>query len=275
VFDRGYVIRNRKGNPVRMIGAMVDMSKIKAAEAELRRSREELRSLAAYLQSVREEERSRLARELHDEIGQALTGIRLSLEIHMREHADPAEHGLTPALELTNELIGRVRDLSLELRPAMLDDFGLLAALRWHFERYTAQVGVRINFRQSGLEERRFDSEIETAAYRIVQEALTNVARHAGVDTVDVDVWTADALLFLQVQDRGRGFDLEGLSTASRRGLSGMRERAALLGGRLVIESAWHRGTRLYAELPIKASTDTARATAGTVAGGATKNDGR
>jgi PAS domain S-box-containing protein len=121
------------------IGIGQDITERKRAEEELRASREQLRALARYLQTVREEERTRIARELHDEIGQALTAIKFSLETSVRETADRAAPGLVQALELTHELIGRVRDMSLELRPAMLDDLGLLAALRWHFDRYTTQ----------------------------------------------------------------------------------------------------------------------------------------
>jgi two-component system sensor histidine kinase UhpB len=252
VFDRGYVMRGKNGKPARMIGAMMDITKTKVAEEQLRRSHEELRSLAGYLQSVREEERSRMARELHDEIGQALTGIRLALEIYMREQGDTAERALRPAAALTNELIGKVRDLSLELRPAMLDDLGLLAALKWHFDRYTSQMKVRIDFTQTGLDQRRFDRELETAAYRIVQEALTNVARHAAVDRVNVSIWVDETRLCLLVQDRGQGFDVERISSNFRSGLSGMRERAALLGGRIRLDTAPGRGTRLLAELPHK-----------------------
>jgi signal transduction histidine kinase len=161
------------------------------------------------------------------------------------------DSGLEQALASVNELMRRVRDLSLELRPAMLDDLGLLAALRWHFERYTAQVEVSVDFKQTGLERRRFAAEIETAAYRIVQEALTNVARHAGVDKVEVGVWVDQTALCIRVKDLGRGFD-PALASNATGGLSGMRERAFALGGRLELESSPGAGTLLRAELPLK-----------------------
>jgi len=141
---------------------------------------------AAYLQTVREEERTRIARELHDEVGQALTGIKLSLE---RSTGQQVRADLSQALALTNELIGRVRDLSLDVRSAMLDDLGLLAALSWHFDRYTKQTNIEVDFKHRGLEGRRFEPEIETAAYRIMQERLTNVARHAGINKVSIGIW--------------------------------------------------------------------------------------
>jgi signal transduction histidine kinase len=219
-------------------------------EEELRASREQLRALAAYLQSVREEERTRIARELHDEIGQGLTGIKLALETNAREHSESVKTELVEALRSTNELIGRARDLSLELRPAMLDDLGLLAALRWHFERYTNQVHIKVNFKHTGLEGRRLPLEIETAAYRIVQEALTNVARHARVDTVEVGVSADESAVHIRIQDLGTGFDPHSMSAGATAGLSGMRERA-IMRGWLKIKSAPGAGSLLTAELPL------------------------
>ena len=150
------------------------------------------------------------------------------------------------------ELIGRVRDLSLDLRPAMLDDFGLVAALRWHFARYTGQVNIKVDFNHAGLQGHRFAPEIETAAYRIVQEALTNVARHAGVDRVEVGITVDERVLHLRIQDVGEGFDPDSLSarTGITGGLYGMRERAFMLGGQLKVESAPGAGTLLIADLP-------------------------
>jgi len=218
-------------------------------EEELRNSREQLRDLAAYLQSVREEERSRIARELHDEIGQALTGIKLIMEKTMRE--PNVALALEPALGITNELIGRVRDLSLELRPAMLDDLGLLPALKWHFERYSNQVNIRVDFKYAGLEGRRFQPETETAAYRIVQEALTNVARHARVESAQVNIRADETMLRIEVRDAGIGFHSSSVTTGNTGGLSGMRERATMLGGELTLDSVPGTGTLLTAELPL------------------------
>jgi len=200
---------------------------------------------------VREEERSRIARELHDEIGQALTGIKLVLERSIREQSASVQANLTQALVVANELIGRVRDLSLELRPAMLDDLGLLAALRWHFERYTSQVNIKVDFNQAGLERRRFQPEIETAAYRIVQEALTNVARHAKVERAEVNIRADDSMLRIEVRDAGIGFPSGSVITSNTGGLSGMRERATMLGGQVIVDSAPGGGTLLTAELPL------------------------
>jgi signal transduction histidine kinase len=225
---------------------------VQARTAELRASREQLRALAAHLQTVREEERRSIARELHDEIGQALTAIKLSFELPRTENFDA---NVSQALASINELIGRVRDLSLELRPAMLDDLGLLAALKWHIDRYSRQVKIQVDFKYTGLNGQRFDMDIETAAYRIVQEALTNVARHAGVDRVEVNVEADNKILRISIKDHGTGFDPNFVSPSSAMGISGMRERAMMLGGRLEIESVSGTGTLLRAELPLGKST--------------------
>jgi GAF domain-containing protein len=205
--------------------------------------RARLAALSRRLVEIQEAERRHIARELHDEIGQLLTGLKLTLEMDVSGRRRDEAH------RLVQDLIGRVREMSLTLRPPVLDDFGLVPTLLWHLERYGAQTGVRVRLEHRGLD-RRFPSEIETAAYRIVQEALTNVARHAGVTEATVRAWADAATLHVQVVDGGRGFDTGVVASASS-GLSGMRERARFLGGRLSVESAPGGGTRLHAELPV------------------------
>lgn len=230
---------------------MAEIQKRSRAGASLRESRKQLRALSAYLQSVREAERTHIARELHDEIGQSVTAIKLALERSIRDPSACDLDTLAKALGLANELIGRARDLSLELRPAMLDDLGLLAALRWHFDHYTTQFKIAVDFKQYGLEGRRFAPEIETAAYRIMQEALTNVARHAEVDRVQVQIEADESALRIRVKDLGVGFDMHSLSASKIGGVSSMREVARKLGGQLILESAPTRGAILRAELSL------------------------
>ncbi len=221
--------------------------------AERRRAEDELRRLSHRLVEVQESERRNIARELHDEIGQLLTGLKLVIEMASRLPVEKLGEHCHKAQVLVNELMGHVRDLSLDLRPAMLDDLGLLHALLWHFERYTSQTGIAVNLKHTGIESQRLKPEIETAAYRIVQEALTNVARHAGINQVKV-MASADAeSLHLQIADEGHGFDVRSsLAAGQSSGLAGMRERAQLLGGSLVIESAIGKGTVISALLPLE-----------------------
>jgi signal transduction histidine kinase len=211
-----------------------------------------LQALSRRLVEVQENERRGIARELHDEIGQLLTGLKLILELPERLPAKEVKHRLEDARSLVSDIMGRVREISLSLRPAMLDDLGLLPALLWHFERYSEISKVKVHFHHSGLEGRRFDTETETAVYRIVQEAATNIARHAGIGEVTIRLFAGQEKLDLEVEDRGVGFDVRAaLSVGTSSGLVGMRERAHLLGGRLAVESVPGRGTKVTAELPV------------------------
>lgn len=219
---------------------------------EVRAGRERLQALSRRQLEVHESERRLLARELHDEIGQLLTGLKLTLDMVAGEASDTGQSLLRESQDLVGELIGQVRELSLNLRPAVLDDLGLLPALLWQFERYTTRTQIQVDFQHAGLERRPCPSEVETAAYRIVQEALTNVARHAEASEVQVRLWVEGGKLLVRIEDQGRGFEPTiTLHPEGSSGLAGMYERAMLLGGRLRIESSPGAGTRIQAELPL------------------------
>jgi PAS domain S-box-containing protein len=218
---------------------------------EVRIGRERLHQLSRQLVNVQENERRAIARELHDEIGQVLTGLKLALEMSARLPRDHMAEQIQKALTLVQDLIRQVEGLSLDLRPAMLDDFGLLPALHWHFKRYTGLTGVEVQFEHSAVEAR-FPAEVEITAYRIIQEALTNVARHAQVDAVTVRLWSTREILGLQVADQGRGFDLGSLTTEKATGgLTGMNERATLLHGHWTLETSPGMGTSITVDLPL------------------------
>ena len=213
--------------------------------------------VSSRLLEVQESERRHLARELHDEIGQLLTGLLLLLRLNGDSPADSVKTRFEQARATVNDLLGRVRGLSFDLRPADLDNLGLLPALLALFERYTAQTRVVVSFKHHGVEAR-FAPELETGAYRIVQEALTNAARHACVTSVNVRVWADTEKLNLQIEDRGCGFDPDAvLKTPRSSGLIGMQERSRLLRGRLTVESAPGSGTTISAELPLGSTTAT------------------
>lgn len=218
---------------------------------EVLASQEQLRHLSRRLLQVQEEERGHLARELHDELGQELTGLRLALELAGRLPPEQREPHLAAARRTTQDLIASVRALALDLRPAILDDSGLLPALLWLSRRFGERTGVAVELHHQGLE-RRLPPAVEPVAYRVVQEALTNIARHAGVAAATVSVRASPAQLLVQVQDSGRGFaPAAALASGRSSGLAGMRERVALLGGTLSIESEPGAGTWLTAELPL------------------------
>ena len=231
------------------IGHEKVMEELQAARDRERRLRERLERHSRLVVEGQERERRRIARELHDEIGQILTGLKLTLEDHDRLSSEAAASRLSRARELADELLHRVHDLSLDLRPAILDDLGLQPALLWLTERYRDQTGVHVALRCSGLV-RRLRSEVETAAYRIVQEALTNVARHARVDRATVECALEDGCLRVEVFDDGRGFEVDAVPVGQSSGLAGMEERARSTGGRISVESTVGLGTTVVAELP-------------------------
>ena len=257
--DRLVLARIRKlGKEVTRIGAGGDLSARVTVDRrdELTRVSSQINGMLANLQAlshrlveIQEAERRKIALELHDEIGQLLTGLKLQLDTS-------AENGAaqTKARDLADGLIQKVRNLSLDLRPTMLDDLGLLPALLWHFDRFTSLTGVKVNFSQNGLADNRFSPEIETTTYRVIQEALTNVARHSGVGEASVQALHRDDVLSIQVEDRGGGFVAETELTNNRtRGLRGMRERVALVGGSITIDSVPGWGTSILVELPAMA----------------------
>jgi len=228
-----------------------EIAERRRAEDSLRDYSERLKVLSRRLMDVHEIERRYIARELHDEIGQTLTGLKLTLAMCSRPDWKPGSESFVQAQMLVDQLIARARKLSLDLRPGMLDDLGLLPALLWHFEQYTAQTNIKVHFSSSGLDGR-LPSEVETAAYRIIQEALTNIARHSGAAEASVQAWSDGQFLTLEVEDKGRGFDPKVvLAARDSSGLEGMRERATLLGGRLSVDSEPGAGARLTAQLRI------------------------
>jgi PAS domain S-box-containing protein len=238
------------------VTALRDITERKKAELALRESAQRLEALSRRLLAVQEEERRRLARELHDEVAQVLVGLDYRLEWGRRAQGEQRDAALAAAQGLVRDLARQVRDASLLLRPSLLDDLGLGPALAWHCQRYTEQTGVQVALEPEGLAGR-LPAAVETAAYRVVQEALTNVARHARVGQAVVRVRAEPGRLLLAVEDRGTGFDPATVRAAAPgAGLSGMRERVALLGGSLSVVSAPGAGTRLRVELPVRDEED-------------------
>lgn len=229
-----------------------DVSERVRVERELQETLELLRGQSGQLVDVQEQERRRIARELHDEIGQGLTALKLALENGLGEAGGLTDSRLQQVLAMTNDLTQSVRRITFDLRPPMLDDLGLISALLWLFDRCRAQGGIEVNFRHDGLD-LRLPQDIETAVFRISQEALTNLIRHAGTVRAEVAVWVADDVVVLRVEDKGCGFDLEEAYISKRgTGLLGMQERATLLGGMLTVDTCIGGGTCISAELPCR-----------------------
>jgi PAS domain S-box-containing protein len=217
--------------------------------------RERLQTLSRQLIGVQEAECRRLARELHDEIGQALTAVKINLEVAQNLADTPA---LGPRLEesvgLIESTLQQVRDLSRDLRPSLLDDLGLVAALRWYVNRQAQRAGFIPQFVADPLETR-LSPDLETACFRVAQEALTNVARHAQAQHVSVELRPGPPELQLIIRDDGVGFDvraaLERAAHGASLGLLGMQERVLLVGGQIDIESTPAQGTEIRARFPM------------------------
>jgi signal transduction histidine kinase len=212
----------------------------------------QLRALTARLQRVREEERTRVAREVHDDLGQALTAIKLEFAALLRDlPADegPVSQRSQSILKRLDETIQSIRRIATELRPGILDDLGLAAALEWVAEDFQTRTGMKVQVRvpDSDLS---VDPEHATAVFRIFQETLTNVARHAEATQVEVRLTKENGALTLEVRDNGKGVSEEQLSAATSLGILGMRERVLLLGGTLTISGAPGNGTTVRVVIP-------------------------
>lgn len=182
------------------------LAREQAARVEAEQARDQLKELSRQLVEAQETERRRIARELHDEVGQLLTMLKLALDTCPRLPPESIKTKLREQSETVNELVRIVRKMSIELRPAILDDLGLLPALFWFCDRYSAQTQIAVDLRHEGIEKRRFPRDVETAAYRVVQEALTNVARHARTDRVIVRTWADARSVACRSRIKGEGF---------------------------------------------------------------------
>lgn len=225
---------------------------------EVRASRQRLQMLSKQLLEVQEAERRHIAQELHDEIGQALTAVKVNLQAAQRV---PDLHALIPYLEESITIVERtlqqVRDLSLDLRPSLLDDLGVVAALRWYVDRQAHRAGFQAVF-SPNPPEMRLPPEIETTCFRVVQEALTNIVRHAQAQLVRVGLRQSPSEVELTISDDGIGFDVDAIMARTggdlTLGLVGMQERVQLAGGWIKIESDQALGTQIKAYFPLDPS---------------------
>lgn len=243
-------IRDADGKVVQLLAMAIDITRRDATDRALADSYRHLSELSARLMQVQEDERRRLARELHDEVGQQLTAVKLNLHAIGRVAEDDITRArVDDCVDIVDLTIARIRSRALELRPAMLDDLGLGAALAWYCRSAAERAGVAVELLGGdGLE--RFDEAVETAAFRIVQEAVNNALRHGPPTRVEVEVHHDGHVLELSIADDGSGFDAAALRNGGGLGLAGMRERTELLGGHFAIDSAPGAGTRIHARLP-------------------------
>jgi PAS domain S-box-containing protein len=254
VLSRGYPVRRTPGGPVvRIVGTHFDLTARKRAEAE--RARSEFLGRLVFAQ---EDERRRIAREMHDQFGEQLTA--LALRIRMLKDAcgdrDPYRALVDGIEQIAQRLDRDVDQLVWQLRPTALDDLGLRAALANYVQDWSARVGIPATLHSSGLLDERLPADTETALYRIAQEALTNVAKHANASNVEIILERRGSNVLLVIEDDGKGFTPDSEGSGQGFGLLGMRERAALVGAALEIESTPGAGTTIFVRMTVETPAD-------------------
>ena len=257
LYTKGIVLDDSEGYAKTIYGSCLDITEFKRVENALINSREKLRALSASLETAREEERSYIARELHDELGQVLTAIKMDLtlmqddlQVNPKLSKEEITEQLIQIEKMADRLIITVRNIATELRPDILDHLGLIAALEWHAKEFEKRHKVRCVF-NSNLQKIDLGKDKATAVFRIFQETLTNVARHSGASQVTAKVQLLGDKLLLEVEDNGKGISEEQLFNITSIGIIGMKERAKFIGGRVFIEGREGGGTKVFFEVPL------------------------
>jgi len=254
VRSQGDVVRNERGKPIKVLVACLDITDQRHSESALRQAAQDLHGLTRRLVQAEEVERRRLARELHDRVGQSLSALNINLDIISRDSGalSPAlRQRLEDSLGLVDGTLQSIEGVMADLRPPLLDEYGLAAALGWHSEEFSRRTGVQVT-----VTDRTPDAgkaarpEAAVALFRIAQEALNNVLKHAQAKSVRIDVSATDEELVLDVHDDGRGFDPRA-ARRGRWGMTTMRERAEAAGGQLHVDATPGQGTRIHARVPL------------------------
>jgi PAS domain S-box-containing protein len=244
-------IKDHRGKVVRVLGSGVDVTQQQKARKELDKMNRDLRDLASHLQNVREEERTHIAREIHDELGQQLTGLKMDLA-WLKKKIDVDEQTvvskINSALQLVDGTINSVRKIASELRPSIIDDLGINEAIDWHCQDFSKRTGINVHF-ESDVNVEDLPKHAPIALYRIVQEALTNVARHSKATDVTCTLLRINDELVLSIIDNGIGFNSD--SQTKTLGLIGMKERVLMLKGKYEITSEINKGTVIVVSIPV------------------------
>lgn len=257
VYSRGCIVCDEHRDVIRVFGATQDVTDFKRVEEKLKTTSEQLSVLSARLQSAREEECARIAREIHDELGSALTSLRWELE-EIEEIFSESGKGsqvsalrkkLAAMLGLTDTTINAVRRIASELRPSVLDKLGLVAAIEWQAQQFQYRTGLVVTC-DCPVDEVNLNQEQSTAVFRILQEALTNILRHALATKVDIKTLEEAGAFVLTIRDNGRGITDNEKSGPLSIGLLGMRERVHLIGGEIEITGVEGEGTSVTVRLP-------------------------
>jgi PAS domain S-box-containing protein len=248
----GLKLNGERGSTTTTTLIIREISESKHAEASLRTSGEQLRDFAARLEAVREEERTRVAREIHDELGQALTALKMDLSWLQTKSRTRAETGkkLKGCIKQVDDTIESVRRISSELRPSVLDNLGVIPAIDWQISQFRARTGIRTSF-NSNAEDLHLSMEVSVAVFRVVQEALTNIMRHARASRVHVNLMAKEKEIRISIEDNGIGMAKNQVKGLKSLGIIGMKERISRIGGEFNYSSKVGKGTRLEINVPV------------------------
>jgi len=253
VWERGQAIYGTENDVISLEGFITDITEGKKAEKKLRDSHNQLRSLAERLQMIREEERATVAREIHDDLGQSLTALKMDIS-WMKKNPGMTEklraEKINTMLGLTDSTIQTVKRIATELRPGILDDLGLIPAIEWETEEFRKRSGIKCNLKIS-VEEISLEDSTSIAVFRIFQESLTNIVRHSGATKVELTVKSKGDLIQMEITDNGVGITEEQMSSPKSLGLMGMNERVSFFGGKLAISKSEEGGTTVKVYIPI------------------------
>ena len=249
----GEVIKDASGKPIGLKGTGQDITEHKQAEAVLNERTTQLRELSTHLQKIREDERTKIAREIHDELGQQLTGLKMDIS-WLRKKIGPDNMAINDkfddAISLIDSSIKSIRLIASELRPSIIDDLGLNAAFEWQIRDFSKRMNIEVQY-QNDFDDVDIDSNISIGLFRILQESLTNIARHAGAEKVIISISKTKKLIGLMIQDDGIGFDTSAKKAEHTFGLLGIKERTFMMKGDCLIYSKPGEGTRISIHIPV------------------------
>jgi PAS domain S-box-containing protein len=246
------VLRDEHGDVIAILSLVQDVTEKRKAEETLNHSYEQIRQLSNHLQNIREEERAHIAREIHDELGQQLTVLKMDiLGLNKRLNgADAATHEkIGEIVDLLDTTVKSVRRISSELRPSLLYNLGLVAAIEWQVKEFEKRSGIRTVFIEP-VEELHISDPVKNGLFRIFQESLTNAGRHANASKIIVSLERMNGQLILTVEDNGQGFEMEKIGTKQTLGILGMKERCQMMGGNFEIKSSPGNGTAVVVAVP-------------------------
>ncbi len=230
-----------------------DITERKQAEEKLRRTSKLLRELATHLQSVREEERTMIAQEIHDELGQVLTALKIQISLlanKLNNDQEPLKQKINSLSDMIDASVESVQKISAKLRPGILDELGLIAAIEWQTEEFEKMTNIKCSL-VLPKEELVLEKDKSTAIFRIFQEALTNIARHSQATKAQISLLNHQSNIFLEIQDNGKGISQDQIKAFKSLGIHGMEERAMVFGGQVYIEGIAGKGTSVKVEIPI------------------------